>query len=59
METDDASDNWIIEYRKIALPMAHKLDARSAPRRLGPLYDPAHTGHRHEYFDDVTTENDL
>jgi len=57
METGDAGDNWIQEYRSIALPEAHKLDARSAPRRLGKLYNPVGS-YRHEYFDDVTTDND-
>lgn len=59
MEVDDAGDNWIQEYRQVALPEAWRLDGRSAPRRLGPLYNPTHRGHRHEYFDDVTTDNDL
>ena len=58
METEDIGDNWIQEYRQVALPEAWRLDGRSAPRRLGPLYNPTHRGHRHEYFSDVTTDND-
>lgn len=58
METGDAGDNWIQEYRQVALPEAHRLDGRSAPRRLGPLTN-VRRSRRHEYFDDVTTDNDL
>lgn len=58
IETADADDNWIQEYRQVALPEAHRLDGRSAPRRLGPLTNERRT-HRHEYFDNVTTDHDL
>jgi len=58
METQDADDNWIQEYRQVALPEAYRLDGRSAPRRLGPLTN-MRRPHRHEYFDDVTTDHDL
>jgi len=57
METRDAGDNWILEYRKAALPEAYRLDARSAPRRLGPMTN-TRRSHRREYFDDVTTDHD-
>jgi len=57
METDDAGTNWIEEYRKVALPEAHVLDSRSAPRRLGPLMNGPRECRRRE-FDDVTTDND-
>lgn len=58
METQDAGDFWIQEYRSIALPEAWRLDGRSAPRRLGPMTN-VRRPHRHEFFDDVTTDNDL
>ena len=35
MELEDAEgDNWIQDYHRRALPDAHRIDARSAPRRL-------------------------
>lgn len=58
IETADVGDNWIQEYRQVALPEAHRLDGRSAPRRLGPLTNERRT-RRREFFDDVTTDHDL
>lgn len=58
METGDTGDEWIQEYRQVALPEAHNLDGRSAPRRLGPMTN-IRQPHIHEFFDDVTTDNDL
>jgi len=57
METEDTGDNWIQEYRQVALPKAHRLDGRSAPRRLGPMTN-VRRPRRREFFDDVTTDND-
>ena len=57
METGDIGDNWIQEYRQVALPEAWRLDSRSAPRRLGPLVNGPRT-RRHREFDSVTTDND-
>ncbi|KKL26009.1 hypothetical protein LCGC14_2399580 [marine sediment metagenome] len=67
METGDAGDNWIQEYRQVALPEAHRLDARSIPRRLGKFtsgYEGIGQYHgwrrrRCRSYDDVTTDNDL
>ncbi len=63
MDTGDAGTNWIQEYRQVALPEAHRLDARSAPRTLGQMTNGRTGGgtrtHRHEFFADVTTDNDL
>lgn len=57
METNDAGIEWIQEYRQVALPEAKRLDGRSNSRRLGPLVNPVKL-HRHEFFSDVTTDND-
>jgi hypothetical protein len=34
MEFDDIAAGWVERYYKVALPNAHKIDARSYPRRL-------------------------
>ncbi len=65
METGDAGTDWIQEYRQVALPEAHRLDGRSAPRRLGK-FTSGYEGigryngrHNDRYYSDVTTDNDL
>ena len=58
METQDAGDNWIQEYRQVALPEAMRLDTRSAPRNLG-LMTNGPRQIRGRSWSDVVTEHDL
>ena len=60
METQDAGNNWIQEYRQVTLPEAMRLDSRSAPRNLGLMSNgPRHYRRRRGTWSDVTTEHDV
>jgi len=58
METQDAGDNWIQEYRQVALPEAMRLDVRSAPRNLGPMTNGPRQI-RSRSWSNVTTDHDI
>ena len=58
---DEHSDTlWTDYYHKKALPNAHRVDSRSAPRNLGPMSNgPRWYRRRRGTWSDVTTEHDI
>ncbi len=57
-EEEDVDRDWMEKYTKKALPMAHKADARGAPRRLGTT-NRYGTTYRERIWSDVTNDNDI
>lgn len=56
-EDEDIQKGWTEKYMKKDLPNAHKIDQKSAPRKLGSMnkYDKR----KSRIWNDVTTDNDI
>lgn len=58
MEIEDVAAGWMQTYHQIALPRAHRKDARTAPRKLGSM-DPKRRYGRERTWLDITTDWDI
>jgi hypothetical protein len=59
IELEDVAGDYVRDYMQRALPAAHRIDARSAPRTLGSMNRYGRPTWRTRNWNNVTTDHDL